>query len=164
MDNFEELSSEGAIQLCIMKTQGDMILDKALSEIGGKGLFTKEFDVALLGDEVDICVHSMKDVPTWLPDGTVLPCMLEREDTRDVFISPVALGSHVGTSFIEWTQMSPSSPRSATSSSFVKRPLPPISLSALSRIMSPCVFMMHSWIAPSDESSSKLSISSCRVM
>lgn len=75
---------------CIMKTQGDMILDKALSEIGGKGLFTKELDVALLGDEVDICVHSMKDVPTWLPDGTVLPCMLEREDTRDVFISPSA--------------------------------------------------------------------------
>jgi len=90
MDNFEELSSEGAIQLCIMKTQGDMILDKALSEIGGKGLFTKELDVALLGDEVDICVHSMKDVPTWLPEGTVLPCMLEREDTRDVFISPSA--------------------------------------------------------------------------
>ena len=90
MDNFEELSSEGAIQLCIMKTQGDMVLDKALKDVGGKGLFTKELDVALLGDEVDICVHSMKDVPTWLPDGTVLPCMLEREDTRDVFISPSA--------------------------------------------------------------------------
>jgi len=91
MKNFpEELGGEGAIQLCIMKTQGDMILDKALSEIGGKGLFTKELDVALLGDEVDICVHSMKDVPTWLPEKTVLPCMLEREDTRDVFISPVA--------------------------------------------------------------------------
>merc|ERR1719484_461485 len=81
-----------------------MILDKALSEIGGKGLFTKELDVALLGDEVDICVHSMKDVPTWLPDGTVLPCMLEREDTRDVFISPSATslsglkdGSVIGT-------------------------------------------------------------------
>ena len=91
MKNFpEELGGEGAIQLCIMKTQGDMILDKALSEIGGKGLFTKELDVALLGDEVDICVHSMKDVPTWLPAKTVLPCMLEREDTRDVFISPTA--------------------------------------------------------------------------
>ena len=88
MDNFEELSSEGAIQLCIMKTQGDMILDKALSEIGGKGLFTKELDVALLGDEVDICVHSMKDVPTWLVPGTILPCNLPREDTRDAFISP----------------------------------------------------------------------------
>jgi len=90
MSNFDELKEEGAIELCIMKTQGDIILDKALSEIGGKGLFTKELDVALLGDEVDICVHSMKDVPTWLPDGTVLPCMLEREDTRDVFISPSA--------------------------------------------------------------------------
>mmetsp|Transcript_4758 Transcript_4758/g.12282 ORF Transcript_4758/g.12282 Transcript_4758/m.12282 type:complete len:342 (-) Transcript_4758:515-1540(-) len=91
MEHFpEELGVDGAIELCIMKTQGDMILDKALSEIGGKGLFTKELDVALLGDEVDICVHSMKDVPTWLPEKTVLPCMLEREDTRDVFISPKA--------------------------------------------------------------------------
>jgi len=90
MANFAELKEEGAIEICIMKTQGDMILDKALSEIGGKGLFTKELDVALLGDEVDICVHSMKDVPTWLPEGTVLPCHLEREDTRDVFISPTA--------------------------------------------------------------------------
>jgi len=83
----EELGKEGAVQLCIMKTQGDMILDKPLSEIGGKGLFTKELDTALLGDEVDICVHSMKDVPTWIPDNTVLPATLEREDTRDVFIS-----------------------------------------------------------------------------
>jgi len=88
MASWPELKEEGAIQICIMKTQGDMILDKALSEIGGKGLFTKELGVALLGDEVDICVHSMKDVPTWLPEKTVLPCMLEREDTRDVFISP----------------------------------------------------------------------------
>ena len=91
MKNFpEELGGEGAIQLCIMKTQGDMILDKALSEIGGKGLFTKELDVALLGDEVDICVHSMKDVPTWLPEGTVLPCNMERDDTRAVLLSPHA--------------------------------------------------------------------------
>ena len=70
-----------------MKTQGDMILDKSLMELGGKGLFTKELDTALLGNEVDICVHSMKDVPTWLPDGTVLPCTLPREDTNDAFIS-----------------------------------------------------------------------------
>lgn len=86
----DELGEEGAIELCIMKTQGDMVLDKALSEIGGKGLFTKELDVALLSDQCDICVHSMKDVPTWLPEKTVLPTMLEREDTRDVFISPKA--------------------------------------------------------------------------
>lgn len=57
------------------------------SQIGGKGLFTKELDVALLENKVDICVHSMKDVPTFLPEGTVLPCNLPREDVRDVFIS-----------------------------------------------------------------------------
>jgi hydroxymethylbilane synthase len=62
-------------------------LNQALSEIGGKGLFTKELDVALAAKEVDICVHSMKDVPTWLLDGTVLPCNLQREQTNDVFIS-----------------------------------------------------------------------------
>jgi len=70
-----------------MKTQGDMILDKSLMELGGKGLFTKELDVALLNDEVDICVHSMKDVPTWLVEKTILPCMLEREQTNDAFIT-----------------------------------------------------------------------------
>ena len=86
-EKFEELAADGAVQVCVMKTSGDMILDKALKEIGGKGLFTKELDVALLNKEVDICVHSMKDVPTWLVPGTVLPCNLPREDTRDVFIS-----------------------------------------------------------------------------
>jgi hydroxymethylbilane synthase len=84
--SFPELSAEGAIEICVLKTQGDMILDKSLMELGGKGLFTKELDTALLGDEVDICVHSMKDVPTWLPDGTVLPCNLPREQTNDAFI------------------------------------------------------------------------------
>jgi len=85
--NFPELEEDGAIEICVMKTQGDMILDKSLMELGGKGLFTKELDTALLGDEVDICVHSMKDVPTWLPEGTVLPCNLPREDTNDAFIT-----------------------------------------------------------------------------
>lgn len=86
-ENFPELREEGMIEICVMKTQGDMILDKSLMELGGKGLFTKELDTALLGDEVDICVHSMKDVPTWLPDGTILPCNLPRETTNDAFIS-----------------------------------------------------------------------------
>jgi hydroxymethylbilane synthase len=86
-EKFPELCEDGAIEICVMKTQGDMILDKSLMELGGKGLFTKELDTALLGNEVDICVHSMKDVPTWLPDGTVLPCNLPREDTNDAFIS-----------------------------------------------------------------------------
>lgn len=84
--NFPELDADGAIEICVLKTQGDMILDKSLMELGGKGLFTKELDTALLGNEVDICVHSMKDVPTWLPEGTILPCTLPREDTNDAFI------------------------------------------------------------------------------
>ena len=83
---FPELQADGAIEINVLKTQGDMVLDKSLMELGGKGLFTKELDVALLGDEVDICVHSMKDVPTWLPEGTILPCTLPREDTNDAFI------------------------------------------------------------------------------
>jgi len=58
-----------------------------LKDIGGKGLFTKELDTALLGGEVDLCVHSMKDVPTWLVPGSVLPANLPREDTRDVLIA-----------------------------------------------------------------------------
>mmetsp|Transcript_5419 Transcript_5419/g.8879 ORF Transcript_5419/g.8879 Transcript_5419/m.8879 type:complete len:364 (-) Transcript_5419:113-1204(-) len=86
IENFPELEADGAIEICVLKTQGDMILDKSLMELGGKGLFTKELDTALLGDEVDICVHSMKDVPTWLPEGTVLPCTLPREQTNDAFI------------------------------------------------------------------------------
>jgi len=86
IENFPELEEEGAIQICVIKTQGDMVLDKSLMELGGKGLFTKELDTALLGDEVDICVHSMKDVPTWLPENTILPCNLPREETSDAFI------------------------------------------------------------------------------
>lgn len=85
-EKFPELLEDGALEICVMKTQGDMILDKSLMELGGKGLFTKELDTALLQNEVDICVHSMKDVPTWLPEGTVLPCTLPREDTNDAFI------------------------------------------------------------------------------
>jgi hypothetical protein len=63
------------------------VLDKPLADIGGKGLFTRELDVALMNGKIDIAVHSMKDVPTYLPDGTVLPCNLEREDVRDAFLS-----------------------------------------------------------------------------
>jgi hydroxymethylbilane synthase len=85
-DKYPELKKEGGVEIAKIMTKGDSILNQALSEIGGKGLFTKELDVALMDKEVDICVHSMKDVPTWLPEGTVLPCMLEREETNDVFI------------------------------------------------------------------------------
>ena len=77
----------GRVEIVVIKTTGDKILDRALADVGGKGLFTKEIDEAMLAGDIDIAVHSMKDVPTWLPDGIMLPCMTRREDTRDVFIS-----------------------------------------------------------------------------
>merc|ERR1719231_1680544 len=83
----DELAADDAVEIKVIKTSGDMVLDKALKDVGGKGLFTKELDVQLLNGGVDICVHSMKDVPTWLVPGTILPCNLPREDTRDAFIS-----------------------------------------------------------------------------
>jgi hydroxymethylbilane synthase len=85
----ENLASAGAVEIVVIKTTGDRILDRALADAGGKGLFTKEIDEALFDGRIDIAVHSMKDVPTELPAGIVLPCMLEREDTRDVLIADV---------------------------------------------------------------------------
>jgi len=84
---FPELGGEGMIEIVVIKTTGDVVLDRALQDIGGKGLFTKEIDEAMLARDIDLAVHSMKDVPTYLPDSIHLPCMLEREDVRDVFIS-----------------------------------------------------------------------------
>lgn len=87
---FPEMGVEGAIEIVTIKTTGDKVQDRALMEVGGKGLFTKEIDDAMLAGGIDIAVHSMKDVPTWMPAGIHLPCMLERQDVRDVFISPKA--------------------------------------------------------------------------
>jgi hydroxymethylbilane synthase len=70
-----------------IKTTGDMILDVPLAKVGGKGLFVKEIEDAMLRGEVDLAVHSMKDVPTVLPDPLHLRCMAEREDPRDAFLS-----------------------------------------------------------------------------
>ena len=78
---------EGAIELVVIRTTGDTIQDRPLAEEGGKGLFTKEIEEALLDERVDLAVHSAKDMPTILPDGLVLAACLEREDPRDVFIS-----------------------------------------------------------------------------
>jgi hydroxymethylbilane synthase len=78
---------ESAFEITILKTTGDVVQDRPLSEIGGKGLFTKELEGALLEGRADITVHSMKDVATERPNGLVLPCILPREDVRDAFIS-----------------------------------------------------------------------------
>lgn len=69
------------------KTTGDIILDKNLSEIGGKGLFTKELEIALLAKEISVAVHSMKDMPAICPEGLKIAAVTKREDSRDAFIS-----------------------------------------------------------------------------
>jgi hydroxymethylbilane synthase len=78
---------EDAFRIDIYKTSGDRIQDRPLSEAGGKGLFTKEIEEALLARAADIAVHSMKDMPTRLPDGLKVGAVLPREDVRDAFIS-----------------------------------------------------------------------------
>ena len=78
---------EDAVTVNVIKTTGDRVLDRPLSEIGGKGLFTKEIEEALLANEVDVAVHSMKDMQTVLPDGLVIGAVLPREDPRDAFVS-----------------------------------------------------------------------------
>lgn len=92
-------------EIVVVNTVADRILDRPLSEIGGKGLFTKELEQALYADVVDVAVHSMKDVETWLPEGLVIACILERDDPRDAFLardaarlSDLAPGARVGTS------------------------------------------------------------------
>ena len=94
-----------AVELVGMSTQGDRILDSPLAKVGGKGLFVKELEVALLDGRADIAVHSMKDVPVEFPDGLHLPVILEREDPRDAFVSnayarfeDLPQGARVGTS------------------------------------------------------------------
>jgi hydroxymethylbilane synthase len=79
---------EAAFEIVVIKVTGDQIQDRALKDIGGKGLFTREIEDALLDGGIDIAVHSMKDMPTRQPDGLLLDCYLEREDVRDAFVSP----------------------------------------------------------------------------
>ena len=94
-----------AVELLGMTTRGDQILDRALSKVGGKGLFVKELETALEDGRAHLAVHSLKDVPMELPAGFVLAAVLEREDPRDAFVSPrfgelqsLPLGACVGTS------------------------------------------------------------------
>ncbi|TIV74573.1 MAG: hydroxymethylbilane synthase, partial [Mesorhizobium sp.] len=77
---------EQAFEVVAISTSGDRIQDRPLSEAGGKGLFTKEIEDALLDGRIDIAVHSSKDMPTVLPDGLELVTFLPREDARDAFI------------------------------------------------------------------------------
>lgn len=76
-----------SFEIVVIKTTGDRVLDRPLKEIGGKGLFTREIEDALLAGEIDIAVHSMKDMPTIQPEGLVIDCYLPREDVRDAFVS-----------------------------------------------------------------------------
>lgn len=78
---------EAAFEIVIVSVMGDRVQDRALSEIGGKGLFTKEIEDGLADGSLDIAVHSMKDMPTVLPDGLAITALLPREDVRDAFIS-----------------------------------------------------------------------------
>jgi hydroxymethylbilane synthase len=82
--------AEDDVTLSVIKTTGDAVLDRPLADLGGKGLFTKEIEEALLDGRIDLAVHSMKDMPTEYPAGLEVPCILVREDPRDAFLSPRA--------------------------------------------------------------------------
>jgi len=105
------LQSRGyTVALLGMTTQGDQILDRSLSKVGGKGLFVKELEVALSEGRADIAVHSLKDVPMDMPDGFELACVMEREDPRDAWVSSLypklmdlPQGAVVGTSSLRRT-------------------------------------------------------------
>ena len=79
--------AERVAPLIVIKTSGDRIQDRRLLEVGGKGLFTKEIEEAMLAGEIDCAIHSMKDMPAVLPDGLVIAAVPEREDPRDAFLS-----------------------------------------------------------------------------
>ncbi len=94
-----------SVSLLPMTTQGDQILDRSLSKVGGKGLFVKELETALEDGRADIAVHSLKDVPMEMPTGFALACVMQREDPRDALVSPhyasleaLPQGAVVGTS------------------------------------------------------------------
>src|SRR5919106_1684884 len=81
------LAEPGALEVVAIRTTGDRVVDRPLAELGGKGLFCKELEAALLAHRIDLAVHSMKDLPTWLPAGLVIGAMLPRADPRDVLIA-----------------------------------------------------------------------------
>ena len=104
-DRLQALYPDCDIQLLGMTTRGDQILDRTLSKVGGKGLFVKELETAMLDGRADLAVHSLKDMPMDVPEGLQLAVVLERADPRDAFVSPhyaslneLPAGAVVGTS------------------------------------------------------------------
>ncbi|MBR3663377.1 MAG: hydroxymethylbilane synthase [Desulfovibrio sp.] len=100
-----KLHPDLSIELAVIKTRGDIILDVPLAKVGGKGLFVKEIEDALLGGRADLAVHSIKDVPMFLPEGLLLGCVPKREDPRDALLSlhydsleALPKGARIGTS------------------------------------------------------------------
>lgn len=87
-----DLAAPEATEIVVINTTGDMLLDRTLADAGGKGLFTKEIEEALLDGRIDLAVHSMKDVPTVLPPGLEIAALLPREDPRDAFFSRTGVG------------------------------------------------------------------------
>lgn len=104
-DRLQALYPQCEVELLSMSTKGDRILDRSLSKIGGKGLFIKELETAILDGRADIAVHSLKDVPYDMPEPFALPVIMERDDPRDAFVSnhydslaAMPAGAVVGTS------------------------------------------------------------------
>jgi len=102
-----ELAAPGALEPVVIRTTGDRVTDRPLAELGGKGLFCKELEAALLDRRIDLAVHSIKDLPTWLTGGLVIGAVLERADPRDVLIAraPMAIadlpqGALIGTASV----------------------------------------------------------------
>lgn len=87
IQKLKEINPSFAFEIKEIVTKGDRIVDVTLSKVGGKGLFVKEIEQALLNEEIDMAVHSMKDMPAVLPEGLVIGCIPEREDPRDALIS-----------------------------------------------------------------------------
>ena len=82
-----EFAEAGAAEIVTISTTGDRVQNRLLAEIGGKGLFAKEIEEALLAERIDLAVHSLKDLETWLPDGLTIACVLPRDDPRDALVS-----------------------------------------------------------------------------